>query len=640
MKAPRGRLEGAAAPSPPARGWLWAALALALLLAVALAWRQTPDRDVGFHLAAGRYILEHRAWPITDPFTYTIPEAPYVDMNGLFQVLLALAFRIGGDIGTGVLVVAFTCATALVLWRHARGRCVTSPMILVVGFTLGLLAWEMRFLPRPELASCLFLAILLALLRRHADSGRAVWLWPVPALQLVWVYSHSLSSVGLGVAGLYALLCLTTPRRRDWAPSIAFAGSALAVLLNPYGWRGLEFLWSLRTRLSAGNVFAAQIDELKSPFSAEVHNIWPVLMFKLALGLGALLVLLRVRRRTPFDLLIFAGFAVLAASAVRNVGLFIVAGLPIALECAQELADAVTRRQASGRRATAPVRTARVAAGAGVAFVMTQVILGGYYVADLRPERFGVGLSPAIAPEGCVAFMDREGVAGPIFNELRFGGFLLGRLWPREKVFIDGRLEVIGESFYQQYVDVLAGPGWEAMVRRYDPNAALIATTSRAVVTRLAESREWASVAVDGASVLFLRRRPENADRIAAGAARFAALNRAGGPDDQPLAPRPDPSWWRRLFTARRYPWEARGRGNAFMLLGLDEAARREYRRALVEAGRDEPTLAFNFASANYRLGRRDEARVWYQRALDFDPTNRLAQERLAALAGGRAQPE
>ncbi len=634
-KSPRqGSVAAAATPDRTRRLGPALALALVLLLAGVLAWRQAPEVDFGFHLASGRYILEHRAWPRTDPFTSPVPDAPYTDMNGLFQVLLALLFGATGDVGAGLLVLAFVLGTTVVLWIDARRRGVVSPAILLLGFGLGLLAAEMRFVPRPELVSCLLLALLLHVLRRHAESGRAAWLWAVPPLQLVWVYAHSVSLLGLAVTGAYAALSLFARRRRGWAPWAALGGSAVALFLNPYGWRGVEFLWQLRTRMAAGNIFAEQINELKSPWSAEVHNIWPVLAFKVALGLAVLLLLSRLSRRSAFDVTVVAAFAVLGSTAVRNTSFFVVAALPVALQAAQELRDALARRVKPGRGQTILARAAPLAAALGVAFVAAQVVLGGYYVADMRPERFGAGLSPAIAPRGCVDFLVREGTPGPIFNELRFGGYLLGRLWPRQKVFIDGRLEVIGEAFYQQYREILAGPGWAAMVQRYDPNVALVATTSRELVQQLASDREWAPVEVDGASVLFLRRRPGAASLVAAAAERFAALERAGGPDDAPLAPRPEGSWIARLLAPRRYPWEARGRGNAFMLLGLNSAARKDYRRALVEAGRDDPTLALNFASANFRLGRRDEARVWYRRVLDFDPANRLARERLAALAG------
>ncbi len=602
-------------------------LALVLLLAATFAWREESDVDAGFHLAGGRYIAQH-GWPGNDPFTYTLPDAPYVDMNGGWQLLLAGAWGLARESGKNALVLLLVLAATTVLWLHARQRGVRAPGLLAGGFLVALCAWEMRFAARPELATYLLLAIQLLLLRRHADDGRRAWLWALPVLQLVWTWTHSLSLVGVAVTGAYAAAGLLGARRRDPAPWIALGGSVVALFLNPYGWRGVEFLWLLRTRLSAENVFGESIAELRSPFGSGVHGIWPVVAFRVALVLAVALVAARLAKRRPFDLLVVALFAVLGATAVRNVGMFAVAVLPIALECAQELSDA-------WRGLAAPRRRAGIAAIALLPLVASQVVLGGYYVSDLRPERFGRGFAPAVAPHGTVDTIERERLAGPLYNELRFGGYVLGRLWPREKVFIDGRLEVVGEAFYEQYQVIESGAGWPDMMRRWDPNLALVASTTRDLVLRLSEDPAWAPVDIDGASVLFARRRPQNDAALAAAASRFARLNRASAPadpEDRPLATRPTPGPLAALGT-RFYPWDARGRGNACMLLGLNEAARREYRRALVEAGRDEPTLAANYASACLRCGRRDEARTWYRRALDLDPDNRLARQKLAELS-------
>ncbi len=605
-------------------------LGLVLLLAATLAWREESDVDAGFHLAGGRFIAQH-GWPGSDPFTYTQPDAPYVDMNGGWQLMLAGAWGLARETGKNTLVVLLVLASTTVLWMHARQRGVREPGLLAGGFLVALCAWEMRFAARPELVTYLLLAVQLLLLRRHADDGRRAWLWALPVLQLAWTWSHSLSLVGVAVTGAYAAAGLVGARRRDPAPWIALGASAVALFVNPYGWRGVEFLWLLRTRLSAENVFGETIAELRSPFGAGVHGIWPVVAFRVALVLAVALVAARITRRRPFDLLVVALFAVLGATAVRNVGMFAVAVLPIALECAQELSDA-------WRGLAIPRRVAGVAALALLPLVASQAVLGGYYVSDLRPERFGRGFAPAVAPHGTVDTIEREKLAGPLYNELRFGGYALGRLWPREKVFIDGRLEVVGEAFYRQYQVIESGAGWPEMMRRWNPNLVLIASTTRDLVLRLSEDPAWAPVDFDGASVLFLRRRPENDAALAAAAARIARLNRAASSadaEDQPLATRPDAGFLA-AFGRRFYPWEARGRGNACMLLGLNEAARREYRRALVEAGRDEPTIAANYASACLRCGRKDEARTWYGRALELDPENRLARQKLGEISGGR----
>ena len=109
---------GAAAVS---RAWPWlAAAGLVALLAAVLAWRQEVSLDLGFHLASGRWILEHGAWPETDPFTYTVADHPYIDMHGLFQVLLAMVERAWGLAGVGGFRLALVLGATGFLLATAR----------------------------------------------------------------------------------------------------------------------------------------------------------------------------------------------------------------------------------------------------------------------------------------------------------------------------------------------------------------------------------------------------------------------------------------------------------------------------------------------------------------------------------------
>src|SRR5713226_10108577 len=84
-----------------------------------------------------QWILEHRSWPRVDPFTYTLLGRPYIDMHGLFQIALALAYR-GGMIGIGLLRVAFALATFAILWLSAGQRGVRSPALLGLGLLIAL----------------------------------------------------------------------------------------------------------------------------------------------------------------------------------------------------------------------------------------------------------------------------------------------------------------------------------------------------------------------------------------------------------------------------------------------------------------------------------------------------------------------
>jgi hypothetical protein len=52
-------------------------------------------------------------------------------------------------------------------------------------------------------------------------------------------------------------------------------------------------------------------------------------------------------------------------------------------------------------------------------------------------------------PEGAAQFLLEHRIAEPIFNTYEYGGYLIWRLWPQQKVFIDGR--ALNETVYQDY---------------------------------------------------------------------------------------------------------------------------------------------------------------------------------------------
>jgi hypothetical protein len=73
-------------------------LALAVLLFSVL-WRQTSEFDIWWHLAAGRWILEHRAIPHQDRFSFTRAGHEWLDLHWLYQVVLYLAYARFQELG-------------------------------------------------------------------------------------------------------------------------------------------------------------------------------------------------------------------------------------------------------------------------------------------------------------------------------------------------------------------------------------------------------------------------------------------------------------------------------------------------------------------------------------------------------------
>ena len=625
--ARRRRLETATGPGSPAIVApgspirLWLLFGLVLGLAAIFAWREEASLDLGFHIASGRWILEHHAWPQFDPLTYTLSDHPYIDMHGLFQVACALVWNAAGAMGIGWLRVGFALSTVVLLWLNARRRGADSPAVLAAVFALGVCALELRFDMRPELVTALFLALELYLLRRHAESGEALWLYATVPLQLVWVWSHALSPFGVAVLGLYALCSaaksLLARRRPHHEPWVALALAVAVMFANPYGIRGIAFLWYLRTRVEAGNVYSETINELKSPLGYALHGYLPVLAFSILFLLTVVLVATRPRAQRPFDVLVLILFGVFAATRVRTIGMFVVAALPIA---AAGACDVARRLRGAGSRGAQRAATAVVAFA--IVGVAVAVVSGAWYAANRRAIRFGCRESPAVYPIGNVLRFQALGLRGPLLNIIGFGGYVELHLWPRVRAFIDARLEVVGEPFFLDCIRLQNGDNWAESSRRYGWNAALVSYATPGLLSAVASDSAWALVGVDGASVLFARKAALNAALLDSCQAELRRENAACAPSAERLVPAPLRPRLLRWDVPRTAALEASGRGSALARLGLLHAARREFARALEEGAANQRAVVGDYAFANVLLGRTAEARDWYERLQELDPGN------------------
>jgi len=64
------------------------------------------DGDVSWHIATGQWIIDHRAIPHTDPFSFTWFGKPWVPIEWLAEVLYAAAYRLAGYGAVAALVPA------------------------------------------------------------------------------------------------------------------------------------------------------------------------------------------------------------------------------------------------------------------------------------------------------------------------------------------------------------------------------------------------------------------------------------------------------------------------------------------------------------------------------------------------------
>jgi len=444
------------------------------LAAFALALVPPPgDPDTYWHLASGRWMVEHGQLLRTDIFSSTVHGQPYSIGEWLGEIVLYLAYLAGGWTGLVILrgLLVFACAFFLTRVALHGG----APVIVAVPVTCAaLLLSEIVWTDRPHLFTLALFPLLLDLLLT-ARAGRVSVLLAVPPLMLLWTNLHGGYAVGLALIGIFTLEALVT--RRNWAAFAITASTAFAASLVDPGSLGLGAAASHATAPPRFIVEESPPDVTR-----------PAGFVFAAFIIGALALALR-GGGTLLDLLLLAPLLWLGLSAQRHMPYFAFAAVPF-------ISVAVPRAWAPlevwlARRRPYP-RGAVVGFGAGVA---AMALVGLAFVPSAPNERaYPTALLDAV----------RSG-SGVLLNEYDWGGYLIWRA-PERPVFVDGRLfPFLPDVFADWRVAVELGPRWKDVLERYQVTQVLL-KPDRALVAALRE-QGWRVVGGDAGSVLLERPR-------------------------------------------------------------------------------------------------------------------------------------
>jgi len=92
-----------------------------------------------------------------------------------------------------------------------------------------------------------------------------------------------------------------------------------------------------------------------------------------------------------------------------------------------------------------------------------------------------------------------------MFNSYNLGGYLIWRLYPERRVFIDGRADLYGDEIFAEYLKVWqADPAWEEILNQYQVQIA-ICERQTPLATLLLESAAWDPVYLNATTAVFQR---------------------------------------------------------------------------------------------------------------------------------------
>ncbi|MDR6539070.1 hypothetical protein [Variovorax soli] len=398
------------------------------------------DADTYWHLAAGRWMLEHASIPTLDAFSHSMPGAPWTAFEWLSELVMVGVYRLGGWVG---LVALAACCFGLVLALLMRFLLARMEPVHALLFTV--LAGSMlltHLLARPHVMAWLLLALWISALVGAAESRRSPPWWLL-GLMVLWANMHGSFILGLLLgAGVALDAVLAHPRgmrraaAKPWGLFVAL--SVGAGMVTPNGW---QVLW--HAVYIMGMKALSHIGEWRSPNFLEpsAFELWLLLVLALAFS---------GRVRLPWlRLVLVLGLVHMALKHQRNVAVLgLVAPFLMATPFARHwYATATPNRDAQALdrwflSLAAPARPMAIAACACATALFAAASM------HLRPPMPAPSITPRAAVEAAMA----AGAKGRLLNEYSFGGFLIYEGIP---VFIDGRADMYGDAFFQKFVDAV-----------------------------------------------------------------------------------------------------------------------------------------------------------------------------------------
>ena len=527
---PCDQAPAASVHSPPMARWLFPSLTDMIFLVLLWLLAFAPmgagllnDADTGWHIRNGQHIMRTLSVPRTDDFSYTMNRKPWFAWEWMYDAgigLLTARLGLNGVVLLTAAAIAFTFALLFRFLIIASGDLLVSALLAV----LAALSAQVHMLARPHVVGWLLTLVWVRLLYRFQEGGTAA-LWWLPGLMLLWVNLHGSFVLGLVIMALFAaanfwtyLTAADAFRKQEMRTALSRLGitwilCALATLATPYGYKlHLHVYHYLSNRY-----FMDHISEFAAPkFHGGAEKYFVALVV-----LAFLTAVLAARRLRPVDviLILFATYSGLYA--IRNIP---VSSMLIALAIAPALSEAI---RAAAQPSDLPRWLQRVCSGLeergtrmktmeqgmrghllpAIALVASMAVAlngGRVFKTPLLAAHFDQKMFPVAAAE----FVAAHDIHDHMFSTDRWSGYLIYRLYPETRLFIDDRHDFYGESFVKDYLKALGADfGWREVLDKNQINSVLIPPDTP-LANVLKETSDWKVAYDDGVAILFTRVAP------------------------------------------------------------------------------------------------------------------------------------
>jgi len=428
--------------------WIWVAILLPVVIAILFIQNIFPviDGDPWWQMAYGRYFIENKTLiPDHTVFSWSESDNSIIYCAWLAEIFLYLLYKIGGL--PAFFIFRYLCMAAFVLvaWIFAKKAGIHRHPLTWLFCLLGVFMSVNAGFIKPELFSYVFICIIVLNWMLIKSSGDNAWKYCYffPLIMLLWVNSHGgfifgaffllMMGVGEELNALYSL-DIALPFRTRQHLYVALGLSALAIFITPYGWKyPINLAYSQITQNTGEQSFDAFIRAYDSIFAKNKKLFHYVDYLIICIGVLLALVIPRItKKRFDWAILLTNGLMIFLYTLYTRSTYFWV---PVFTLSAIHLLSFRPRYLCP--------ESWKLKAAIGIAVTCICLGLSARAVYDRFVHMYsylwpGYGIS-YINPVEETEFIQKYLSEYRIANDYNTGGYLLWKLAPEKKIFIDPR---------------------------------------------------------------------------------------------------------------------------------------------------------------------------------------------------------
>lgn len=440
------------------------------------------DPDFYWHIKTGEYIWSSSGFPRYDIFTYTNYGHRWVLSEWLSQVLIYLVWRGGGFAAMSL----FVAAVYTLCWYFSYSACrvILNNSGKAIIATLLFCAFFGGIAPRPHVFTFLFFSMTMRLLVGFKYGGVDKYLVFIPLIMAFWANMHGGFFIGLILIFLFVVaewIRVFFSREMKGQNglirlSVVAVFGLLATAINPDNFN--YWVYPYDAIVNSGDM--SIISEWRSPDFHMFRNQY----FLAVVFVFFVCLIYSTKKPDVTELLLPLVFIAGSFISVRNLPLASLAMGPFFSVFYRELEVLdFSKRQSSSVESCADTKISKLGRVAKLWALGNKQVGGGEYIANwllLVLSFFMVLLAypshknvlnatmTANLPIKAVDFLMANHIQGRMFNTYHYGGYLIYRLHPAQRVFVYGRTDIYGRGYLKDYLDVYNGsPRWSGYFNRY-----------------------------------------------------------------------------------------------------------------------------------------------------------------------------